>query len=83
MENIDVSKLEIKTEDGVILHPGDRAYDYYSMAPGRLPTKAIDYTYTPDLWFDFIHDSGKHVLLNGPRICSVEFAKRRGFKDAG
>jgi hypothetical protein len=74
--------IEVITEDGVKLHPGDRAYDYYSMSPGTLPTNESDYTYAPDLWFDFKHDDGRTCLLNGQRICSIEFAKRRGFKNA-
>ena len=69
------------TEDGVMLEEGDHAYDYYSMAPGRIgPAAGFDQPNDP--WFDFIHDKGGRVLLNGQRICSDAFAKRRGFKDA-
>jgi hypothetical protein len=70
----------IRTEDGVIVHPGDRIYDYYSMKPGMIVTGTL--THAPDLWFDVLHDDGTRCLLNGPRICTIEFARRRGFKDA-
>jgi len=35
-----------------------------------------------DIWFDFKHDNGSTSILNGQRICTIEFAKSRGFKDA-
>jgi hypothetical protein len=66
---------DIRTEDGAILHEGDRAYDYYSMEPGTIGK--LD-----DLqkgWFDFYHDNGRRIFLNGQRICTMEFARRRGF----
>lgn len=68
-----------KTEDGVTLTTGDRAYNYYEMKPGRIGKDAGAF---PDPWFDFEHDDGTIGLLNGQRICSVEFAKSRGFKGA-
>jgi len=72
--------MDIVTEDGVKLKEGDRAYDYYNMKPGYIKPNSI--TMAPDAWFDFVHDDGSTDLLNGQRICSVEFAKRRRFKDA-
>lgn len=70
----------ITTEDGVTLVQGDDAYDYYNMKPGKIGRMAN--TGDPDPWFDFDHTDGTSSLLNGARICSVEFARRRGFKDA-
>jgi hypothetical protein len=71
--------MEYVTEDGVTLKEGDRAYNYYDMKPGKIGKFSGN---VPDPWFDFDHDDGTRALLNGQRICSVEFAKRRGFRDA-
>ena len=67
------------TEDGVELKTGDRAYNYYDMKPGRIGRDAGS---LPDPWFDFDHDDGTVSMLNGQRICSLEYAVRRGFKNA-
>lgn len=56
----------IRTEDGVILTEGDRAFDYYGMAWGTIG--AID----ADLWFMFTHDDGSRSLLNGARIATYD-----------
>jgi hypothetical protein len=66
------------TEDGVELKTGDDAYDYYSMKPGKIGRDSGG----GSGWFEFNHFDGTTVLLNGQRICSVEFARERGFKDA-
>lgn len=68
----------IKTEDGATLYPGDRAYDYYSMEPGVIGKLEP----LQNGWFDFHHDKGRRLLLNGQRICTLEYAKRRGFPGA-
>lgn len=35
-------------------------------------------------WFDFQPDSGRGTkTLNGQRICTIAYAQRRGFRDAG
>lgn len=73
--------LEYRTEDGVTLKEGDHAYDYYSMKPGVIGPRATAFA-DPDPWFDFIHDEGGRVLLNGQRICSDSFAKWKGFPNA-
>jgi len=67
----------ITTEDGVVLHVGDHAYDYYGMKPGRIVSEPDDMG-----WFDFQHDEGGSDLLNGQRICSDQFAVRRMFRNA-
>ncbi|MFL5861156.1 MAG: hypothetical protein ACJ780_10285 [Solirubrobacteraceae bacterium] len=66
-----------RSEDGATLKQGDRAYDYYTMAPGVIGEPAGS-----DGWFDFHHDRGTRTLLNGQRICTLAFAKRRGFEGA-
>lgn len=70
---------EYRTEDGVTVKDGDRVYDYYSMKPGVIERFVGD---MPDPWFDVRHDDGTVNVLNGQRICSMEFARRRGFKGA-
>lgn len=64
---------EVITEDGVTLHPGDRAYNYYDRKPGTLEA--------PDSagWFDFRHEDGTTAYLDGSRICSIAFASARGW----
>lgn len=73
--------MKVVTEDGVTLEAGDRAYDYYSMKAGHIGPES-SFCMAPDLWFDFLHDDGTHNVLNGQRICSIEYARRRGFKGA-
>lgn len=63
----------IITEDKVKLQAGDRAFDYYGMKPGVIGN--VD----SDGWFDFTHDDGTRSILDGSRICSTEFAKRKGW----
>jgi hypothetical protein len=81
----------ITTEDNVVLELGAHAYDYYSMKPGRISDRTEDLRFynedenpnpKRDIWFKFHHDDGTWTLLNGERICSDEFAKRRKFFDA-
>jgi hypothetical protein len=78
LEEAQVIESVIITEDGKVLKEGDRAYDYYNMKPGKIGK--LDSLQSG--WFDFYHDDGTRCFLNGQRICSVEYAKRRGFKDA-
>lgn len=67
------------TEDGKVVHIGDRVYNYYDMKPGVIegPIRMA-----PDPWFEVRHDDGSSSLLNGQRICSIGYAKTRGFPDA-
>lgn len=70
---------DIITDDRRIVHVGDRVYNYYDMEPGAVETE-------PETeggfagWFYFRADNGKRTLLNGARICTIEFARSRGFK---
>jgi hypothetical protein len=75
----------IVTEDNQIVAKGDRVYNYYDMWPGTIVTD-------PDSqgWF-WVKPDGDinspplhrgQALLNGQRICTIAFAKARGFKDA-
>ena len=60
--------------DGVLILPGHRAYDYYSMKPGVITM--VD----ADGWFDFEHDDGTIAYLNGERICTLAHADKMGWK---
>ena len=71
----------ITTEDNVVLKAGDLAYDYYTMKPGTIAPQNT-WAMMPDAWFDFYHTDGTRALLNGQRICSIEYARTRGFKGA-
>jgi hypothetical protein len=66
------------TDDGVTVAKGDRAYNYYDMKPGVVGEQDSSFAD----WFTFNHDDGSRALLNGQRICSMAFARRRGFKGA-
>ena len=68
----------ITTEDGVDLVEGDRAFNYYDMQPGTIG-RLDPYTQQGDQWFDFDHDDGTCAYLNGSRICTLEFAQRKGW----
>ena len=67
--------IKIKTEDGKELREGDRAFNYYDRKVGYIAS--IDDG--PDPWFDFIHDDATYASLNGSRICSIEFATKKGW----
>lgn len=66
----------VTAECGAQLREGDRAYDYYGMKPGVVGEVGNDG------WFLFSHDCGSRSLLNGQRICSMLFARLRGFPGA-
>jgi hypothetical protein len=63
----------IYTEDGAELTAGDRAYNYYDRKAGTVGT------IERDGWFDFTHDDGGSAFLNGERVCSLDYARRRGW----
>lgn len=81
---------KIMTEDDVLVQPGDRVYNYYDMCPGTITEREPrDYTrdgrftsIKKDLWFEFQPDGGGVTILNGERICSMAFARARGFRNA-
>lgn len=66
--------MTIRTEDGVVVQPGERVYDYYSMKAGHIVPESL--TLAPDVWFDVKHDDGTRCVLNGQRICTIAHAKR-------
>ena len=79
----------ILTEDGVLVDEGDFVYNYYDMWPGTIVagTKTLNgqrdnepLNRNQHIWFDLRADDGRVAMLNGQRICSIAFAKRRGFK---
>jgi hypothetical protein len=81
-------EVEIMTEDDVIVHHGDRVYNYYDMQPGTIRVRQYDVekitaetNIRQDIWFEFIFEStGGTTILNGQRICTISFAQRRGFR---
>lgn len=70
---------EIETEDAVTLKVGDRAFNYYDHKVGTILGPINE----RDSWFDFAQDDGTTKLLNGARICSLDFAIRRGWISPG
>lgn len=85
--------ITTKTQDGVTLEQGDRAYNYYDMKPGFIErflgypqpdTMKGQNSSTPidewdNYWFIFRHDDGTSADLDGSRICSTAFASRKGW----
>lgn len=72
----------IVTEDNKVVAKGDAVYNYYSMWPGRIVTDPDDqgwFYVVPTHGFDRI-EGARQLLLNGQRICSMEFARQRGFR---
>lgn len=67
---------EYLVDGGGTLKTGDRAYNEISRMPGVIGQD------NGDGWFFFEQDSGQVVLLNGPRICSMLFARLRNFPRA-
>lgn len=68
------SPIVVVAECGAKLSQGDRAYNYYDMKPGAIGEVGTDG------WFHFLNDDGTRTLLNGQRICSMMFARLRGFR---
>lgn len=66
--------ITIRSDDGGEFKVGDRAFNYYDMEVGTIGE--ID---SRDNWFDFHQDNGRVVSLNGERICTIEFATRKGW----
>lgn len=85
--------IVITTSDGVTLIEHSRAFNYYDMLPGVI--ESIDANAQPDTmkgqdsstpieewsnhWFRFRHDDGTSCHLDGSRICSLAFARRKGW----
>lgn len=83
----------IQTADDHFLFEGAKAYNYYDMKPGTIGK--IDNRPQPDTmkgqnsntpieewnnyWFEFNHDDGTTCSLDGSRICSLEYATRKGW----
>ena len=71
-----MEKVTYTTEDGSKVSAGDRAYNYYDMKPGVVGRD------NGQGWFDFQQDDGRIKTLNGQRVCTIEYARRRGFPGA-
>lgn len=83
----------IRTVDGCEMGEGDVAFNHYDMQPGRIGR--VDSRPQPDpllgqdmstpmsewsnYWFDFEQEDGRVCSLDGSRICSIEFAQRKGW----
>lgn len=76
------------SEDNVKIGVGDLAYNYYDMQPGRIERLEEKHQVGQEgddkhgLWFEFRHDDGSVALLNGQRICSMDYAVKREFRGA-
>lgn len=61
-------------EDGTVASPGDWIYNYYDRFPVRLGRIG------PDGWADTRREDGTPgPMLNGERLCSLEFAASKGW----
>jgi hypothetical protein len=78
-------------ECGTKAYPGEVVYNYYDMRPVMLG-EISDYEWEraddpkKDIWVNCriwaVGESRGTDLMNGERLCSIEFAKRRDFRDA-
>lgn len=75
------------TEDGVALSEGDPAYDYYTMEPiiigapcGTGDSSFAEWFYTQSFWKPAVRS--RATMLNGARICTMEYAAGRDFPGA-
>lgn len=88
--------MDILTQDGFRLREGDRAYNYYDMRAGYIGevdshtqpnTMTGQNSNTPieqwnNHWFTFHEDDGGRTHLDGSRICTIAYARRRGWLPA-
>lgn len=65
--------IKYRTEDGGEVGENDRAFNYYDRKAGYIGQADTGG------WFDFHHDDGTVALLNGDRICTIEFATKKGW----
>ncbi len=66
---------DITTEDNHPVQEGDRVFNYYDMKVGDIRPNSTD----QEGWFYLDHEDGTNALLNGQRICTIEFAQRKGW----
>ena len=65
------------TEDGIEVFPGDTCFNYYDLKIGSIEQ---DRQFDPeDGWFTFKHEDGTKAVLDGSRICSIKFARSKGW----
>jgi hypothetical protein len=65
--------MKVRTEDHKLLIEGDKAFNYYDMKEGVIAF------IEEDGWFEFHENDGHKTTLNGERICTIEYATRRGW----
>lgn len=86
-------RRRVTSADGAHLAEGDRAFNHYDMKAGVLGP--VDERAQPDpakgqssstpqeewsnRWFEFRHDDGTRASLDGSRVCTEAFARRRGW----
>jgi hypothetical protein len=71
--------MEIITEDKVVVQEGDTVYDFYNRKWGTIRVGSAQTDSVSGTWFDVDHVGGGKSFLNGERICSVAYAKSRGW----
>lgn len=76
--NTTAKKPTWRTEDGVEVTLGDRVYNYYDMRPGVIMAAKPSSD-----WFEFQGEDGSTDILNGQRVCSIDYARRQGFPRLG
>lgn len=69
--------MEYRTDDGQIVHTGDRVFSHYTMTAGK-----IGEARSQEGWFAFTDDNGDREMLNGQRVCSLSHAQRMGWVPA-
>jgi hypothetical protein len=74
--------IKITTEDRVIVQKGDTVYNYYDMWPGTIMSDPDDQGWFYVQPLEGVASSRQRALLNGARICSMKYARSRGFRNS-
>lgn len=83
---------KIRTEDGAEVGEGDRVYGFHSqmavgtIVPGSMGSEERKDEYhdkemqgSTQPWFTVLFENGRRELLNGQRVCSLDYARGRGW----
>lgn len=65
--------FEYRTDDGRIVSTGDEVFSHYTMSQGVIGDDM------GQGWFRFVSPETGRDMLDGQRICSLDYARRMGW----
>lgn len=68
----------ITLEDGTVANEGDTVWNYYDMVPAYIISIGSD-GWCDTECYDAEKDLTTHPMLDGSRMCSMEFAIKKGW----